>query len=58
MVEQIERNQFFNAFNYFQALIGELKNQRLTISQRLEASMVGQAKTMAKHIERTKAIME
>ena len=58
MVKQIERNQFSNAFDYFQALIEELKNQSLTISQRLEEPMVGKAKTMAKEVQQTKDIVE
>ena len=48
MVKQVETNQFSNAFDYFYAFIEELKNQSLTISQRLEAPMVELANTMAK----------
>ena len=57
MAEQIERNQFSNVFDYFQALIEEyLKNQSLTISQRLEAPIIEQAKTMAEQVQQAKAI--
>ena len=58
MVKQIEINQFSNAFDYCQYLIKELKNQSLTISQRLEEPMVGQAKTMAKEVQQTKDIVK
>ena len=36
----------------------ELKNHSLTISQRLEAPMVGQANAMAKQVQQTKAIVK
>ena len=58
MVEQIAINQLSNAFDYFQALIEELKNHSLTISQQLEALMVGQAKAMAKQVQQSKVIVE
>ena len=51
MVEQIEINQFSNSFDFFKALIEELKNHRMTISQQLEALMVRQVKTMAKRVQ-------
>ena len=54
MVDQIKRNKFSNAFDYFQALIEELKNQGLTISQRLEEPMVGKVKAMANRVQQTK----
>ena len=36
----------------------ELKNHSLTISQRLEAPMVGQANAMANQVQQTKAIVK
>ena len=63
MVEQIERNQYSNAFDYFHALIEELKNECLISTQRFEACMVEQAKVVMKEqarttTEQTKAIAE
>ena len=48
MVEKIERNQYSNAFDYFHALIEELKSESLISTQLFEACMVEQAKTLMK----------
>ena len=56
MVEQIERNQYSNAFDYFHALIEELKSEYWISTQRFEACMVEQAKAVMK--EQAKTITE
>ena len=62
MVEQIERNQYSNAFDYFHALIEELKSECRISTQPFEACMVEQAEDVIKEqakttTEQAKAIM-
>ena len=53
MVEQIERNHFSNSFDYFQALIKEMKSSSLIATQCLKARTVKHSKAMD---EQAKAI--
>ena len=53
MLEQIEKNQYSNAFDYFHALIEELKSESLISTQRFEACMVEQAKAVMKEQAKT-----